>query len=128
MRKVTRFMHHHDNLPVQGRKLSRTHDSYFVSCCFLSAGSAPIPSQSLPHTGATCLNAKSRHCRSGYLCARTRARKTFLVFGRRDSRMISPTRSPRRVSPTHAPRKIIRRWENALNDSRESREYTGKRY
>lgn len=78
-------MHHRDNLRVQGRKPSRI----VLSCCFLSAGPAPIPSQSQPRTGVTCLNAKSRHCRSGYLCARTRARKTLLVFGRRDSRMIS---------------------------------------
>lgn len=86
-----------------------------VPVCRFRADLLAIPAA---HGEVACLNAKSRHCRSGYLCEHALVKHSSIWPV---SRPISPTRSPRRVSPAHATRKITRRRQENARDNAEGK-------
>lgn len=89
-------------------------EPYFVSRRFSFPRRPPrTPSRT---RGVVCLNAKSRHCRSGYLCEHALVKHSSIWPV---SRPTSSTRSPRRVSPTHAENHSTPRQENARSNARE---------
>jgi len=102
-------MRHHCNLrdlahgemnKRMNKRASRT-SLLVVSLCRCRTDLRAIPAAH----GIACLNAKSRHCRSRYLCEHALVKHSSIWPV---SRPISSTRSRRRVSPAHATRKIGR--------------------